>query len=536
MANAALAPDHIVVVVEENHDYSDIVNNPQAQFINQLASEGALFTNYHGVARPSQPNYFAMFSGSTHGVTDNANHSFSAPTLAGQLDTAGYSFTGYAETGSPRKHNPWESFVDSKDLGKSFDSFPSDFTKLPTVSFVSPNQLNDMHDGSIARGDQWLEDHLGAYATWAKTHNSLLVVTFDEDGHGENQRVSTIVTGDGITPLKTGQAVNHYSLLHTVESLYGLPALGEAAKAPVMDFGLGTPPPPPPPGNSDPVAANDAYHVTGNTVLAVAARGVLANDTDSDGNSLAASLVDEPGHGTIVLHENGSFEYTPTGGYTGPDSFTYQASDGQGGTDTGQVGLTVDSLPEPPPPADNTIVILQQGLQGYTGTVDTMVRQAAPTESYGNSETLKVDSGEPRNKDDQVLLQFSKLFSSEAGPIPDHAHITKAILTVHTTNTGDGAELHRMLHTWSGSATWDSLDNGIQDDGTEALAVADLITPDVASLGTATFDVTTSVQAWADGEDNNGWALLPTGRNGWHFDSSEGTTKPMLTINYDLVV
>src|SRR4051812_11823155 len=101
-------PDHIVVVVEENHDYSNVVNNSEARFINQLTTEGALFTNYRGVARPSQPNYFAMFSGSTHGVTDNSNHFFSAPTLAGQLESAGYSFAGYAESGSPRKHNPWE--------------------------------------------------------------------------------------------------------------------------------------------------------------------------------------------------------------------------------------------------------------------------------------------------------------------------------------------------------------------------------------------------------------------------------------------
>jgi arylsulfatase A-like enzyme len=237
-----MPPDHVVIVVEENQGYSKIIGSPDAPFINMLADQGALFTNYYGVARPSQPNYFAMLSGSTQNVTDNHNHFFKAPTLAGQLTAAGYSFGGYAETGSPRKHNPWESFADAKAFGYNFKQFPSDFSKLPTVSFVSPNLRHDMHDGSIRQGDQWLKDNLGAYADWAKTHNSLLIVTFDEDGHDEDNRVPTIIVGDGVAPLKTGQAVNHYSLLHTLESLYGLPGLGKAADAPVMDFSRTAPP------------------------------------------------------------------------------------------------------------------------------------------------------------------------------------------------------------------------------------------------------------------------------------------------------
>jgi phosphatidylinositol-3-phosphatase len=242
MPTVAMPPDHVVIVVEENQDYSKIIGSPDAPFINILATQGALFTNYHGVARPSQPNYFAMFSGSTHGVRDNNAHSFTAPTLAGQLTAAGYSFGGYAETGSPRKHNPWESFADAKAFGRDFKQFPSDFSKLPTVSFVSPNQQNDMHDGTIRQGDQWLKDNLAAYAEWAKTHNSLLIVTFDEDGQGGDNRVPTVIVGDGVAPLATGQAVNHYSLLHTFESLYELPALDQAATAPMMGFGRATSP------------------------------------------------------------------------------------------------------------------------------------------------------------------------------------------------------------------------------------------------------------------------------------------------------
>jgi uncharacterized protein (DUF1501 family) len=60
--------------------------------------------------------------------------------------------------------------------------FPAaDFAALPTVSFVVPNLANDMHDGSVGAADNWLKTNIGSYATWAMSHNSLLIVTWDED-------------------------------------------------------------------------------------------------------------------------------------------------------------------------------------------------------------------------------------------------------------------------------------------------------------------------------------------------------------------
>ena len=217
---------HIVVVVEENHGYDDIIGNPDAAFINSLAAQGTLFTNFYAVTHPSQPNYLAMFSGSTQGVTDDGAHFFpTTPTLAGELQQAGYSFTGYAETGSTPEHNPWQSFGDSQSMGQNFSQFPTDFSQLPTVSFVSPNVLNDMHDGTVAQGDQWLSNNLGAYADWAKANDSLLVVTFDEnDGIGGNQ-IATIAVGADVQAWQNSQYLDLYSLPHTIEGLLGLPGL-----------------------------------------------------------------------------------------------------------------------------------------------------------------------------------------------------------------------------------------------------------------------------------------------------------------------
>src|SRR3954467_11958336 len=85
----------IVVVVEENHGDEQIIGNTDAAYINSLASGGAYFTDSHGVAHPSEPNYLAMFSGSTQGVTDDGSYTFNGDNLAAQLAAADKTFVGY---------------------------------------------------------------------------------------------------------------------------------------------------------------------------------------------------------------------------------------------------------------------------------------------------------------------------------------------------------------------------------------------------------------------------------------------------------
>jgi parallel beta-helix repeat protein len=97
--------------------------------------------------------------------------------------------------------------------------------------------------------------------------------------------------------------------------------------------------------NQTPVALDDAYKIGMNRQLSVASPGVLANDTDADGDARTASLVSGPSHGTLTLNANGSFTYTPATGYSGPDSFVYRTTDTAGASDTATVDLTV--LPRP---------------------------------------------------------------------------------------------------------------------------------------------------------------------------------------------
>jgi hypothetical protein len=247
-------PDHVVIVVEENKSYRQIIGNMAAQYINHLADDGAVFTNSFAVTHPSQPNYLVLFSGSTHGIlNDQCPISVSGENLASQLRKKGSSFgifsesmpfVGYSACSSPdnyyaRKHNPavnWQAKNIPSDINMPFGNFPSEYAQLPTVSMIVPNLVNDMHDGrtlldQIARGDAWLKVNLDAYVQWAKTHNGLLIVTWDEDdGSGEN-RIPTLFIGPMVRPGKYAHRIDHYNVLRTLEEMYGLPPLGSAANA-----------------------------------------------------------------------------------------------------------------------------------------------------------------------------------------------------------------------------------------------------------------------------------------------------------------
>ena len=239
-----------MVVVEENHSFADIVGHTDAPYLNSLAGQGALFTQSFAVAHPSEPNYLALFSGSTQGVSDDScPHTFTTPNLGAQLISAGFSFAGYSEDlpapGSPvcsagkyaRKHNPWVNFPSvPASANLPFSSFPADYATLPTLSFVIPNLANDMHDGSISQGDTWLRTHLDSYVRWAMTHRSLLVVTWDEDDFSQSNQVPTIIVGAQVKPGRYAERITHYSVLHTLEAMYGLPPVGAAASAaPITD-------------------------------------------------------------------------------------------------------------------------------------------------------------------------------------------------------------------------------------------------------------------------------------------------------------
>jgi acid phosphatase len=255
-SGATPRPDHVIIIMMENRGYNAIIGSSHAPYLNSLAKRGALFTHSTAITHPSEPNYLALLSGSTQGVHDDScPHTFSGDNLAHQIAAGGGSFVGYSEslpkagyTGCEkgdyaRKHNPWVNFSDvPASANQPYTSFPTDYTKLPTVAWVTPNLQDDMHDGSIQQGDAWLKKNIDGYVQWAQAHNSLLIVTWDEDeDNGGNNSIPTIFAGAKVKPGQYAERINHYSVLRTLESAYGLAPLGAAAKAmPITDVWSGS--------------------------------------------------------------------------------------------------------------------------------------------------------------------------------------------------------------------------------------------------------------------------------------------------------
>ena len=264
------APAHIVIVIEENKSFGNVIGSSKAPFINNLASRGASLTKFFASHHPSQPNYIDFFAGDTLGVCKDECPigPFTSQNLGAALVGAGKSFAGFAEnlpaSGARTtcndakfapKHCPWVDFTNvPASSSQDFSQFPHDaagFAALPDVSFVIPNLSDDMHNGSsvaaeVGAGDTWLKTNLSAYADWAELNNSLLIVTWDEDSSSytthcpgtvitttpPKNRIPTIVMGQPVAPGTTSSTTyTHHDLLRTLLDIYGIAPFGGAATA-----------------------------------------------------------------------------------------------------------------------------------------------------------------------------------------------------------------------------------------------------------------------------------------------------------------
>jgi Phosphoesterase family len=237
----------VMIIVLENTNYDDAIEQP---FIRSLARQGALLTRFLAETDPSQPNYLALISGSTHGVHDNDNVSINAPHVGDLLEAKGLQWKVYAE-GYPgncylgdragdyvRKHLPFLSFsnvqtnparcariVNASQLTRDIQS-----GTLPNYSLYIPDERNDGHDTGVSYADEWLSTTFGPMLLDRQfTDGLLLVVTFDEGKSSpSSNHILTVLLGDSVKPgARSGKAYNHYSLLRLVEDEFGLGTLGE---------------------------------------------------------------------------------------------------------------------------------------------------------------------------------------------------------------------------------------------------------------------------------------------------------------------
>ncbi len=246
---------HVYLIVMENKAYGSIVGSSAAPYLNDLIARFGLAARYEAVAHPSEPNYLALFSGSTQGVTDDGVHDLAGRNLADQLEAHGRTwrvfaenvplgcFTGSVASGGPdgpgtyaRKHEPAISFTDiarnpvrCRNITNlsHFDPAAADF------ELIVPNLCHDMHDCSVAVGDAFLRSFVPRITESAAFTDGVLFITWDEGTGGPGGgHVATIVVSPRVAPGTVSRVPHdHYSLLRTIEDAFGVGCLGRTCSA-----------------------------------------------------------------------------------------------------------------------------------------------------------------------------------------------------------------------------------------------------------------------------------------------------------------
>ncbi len=266
LANGIPNFDHIVLIMLENRDYSTVIGPAtQMPLLNSLAQQNVLLSNYYSVKHPSLPNYIALVSGSTQGITSDCNTCFvNQPNLADLIEGSGRIWKAYEESmPSPcfigdsnpyaQKHDPFLYF-DSIRLNPTrcdqsivpLTTLDSDLAnnQLPNFSMIEPNLCNSGHNCSAATADKWATDMVAKLqASTALGKNSLIIVAFDEGSDkstasccGMGKKAGGQVAVVLISPtlhqgFQDPTAYSHYSLLKTILTAWNLPALGQTAQA-----------------------------------------------------------------------------------------------------------------------------------------------------------------------------------------------------------------------------------------------------------------------------------------------------------------
>jgi hypothetical protein len=241
--------DHVVWIVMENHSYDEIIGSPDAPYINQLAGRYGLATGFYAESHPSLPNYIAMTSGSTQGIADDnppADHSLDVPSIfsllpggaSRSLQESMPSNCAQADSGEYAvHHNPQAYYVN---LGGDCDRYNVPLNDGPDLSarftFVTPNLIHDMHDGTVSDGDTWLSTFMPKVLSSAEyaAGRTAVFLTWDEDDDllGDNH-IPTLAIAPSVAPGSTVAArLDHYAMLRaTQEMLSVTPLLGSAATA-----------------------------------------------------------------------------------------------------------------------------------------------------------------------------------------------------------------------------------------------------------------------------------------------------------------
>jgi phosphatidylinositol-3-phosphatase len=251
---------HVFLLVEENHSYSEVIGSSSMPYLNSLASQGGLATQYFADVHPSIGNYFMLTTGLPKPIDDSFSGTVSDDNIVRELVKAGKSWKSYAESlpsvgdiggdAYPylHHHNPFSYLTDVIGTSQAqnlvpFSQFPSDLASgaLPNFSFIVPNALDDAHDGSLTQADAWLKNNIDSLVQSSTFKNDgLLVIVFDESElsdveHGGGHVAAIIVSTKAKKGFQSQTFYQHQSTLRLMLSGLGVNNFpGASAVAPDM--------------------------------------------------------------------------------------------------------------------------------------------------------------------------------------------------------------------------------------------------------------------------------------------------------------
>jgi acid phosphatase len=247
--------------VEENHSYSEVIGNSSMPYLNSLASQYGLATQYFADAHPSIPNYLMLTTGLTETLDDSFSGTISDDNVIRQLVKAGKTWRSYAESlpstgyvGADsglyvRRHNPFTYLSDvQNDSAQAanlvpFTQFTTDLgnNTLPQYSFIAPNLIDDAHDGSLAQADSWLQSNIAPLiANPAFASSGLLIITFDEGNDADIDHIgghvaTLVISSKAKKGFQSKTTFQHQSALRLILAGSGVQSFpGLAAVAPDM--------------------------------------------------------------------------------------------------------------------------------------------------------------------------------------------------------------------------------------------------------------------------------------------------------------
>jgi len=240
--------DHVIWIVMENHSYDQIIGSSDAPYLNKLAGEFGLATNFYVEGHPSLPNYIAMTSGSTQGIGDDnppADHPLDVPSIfsllpggaSRSLEESMPANCQQTDSGEYAvRHNPQAYYTN---LGPDCAAYNVPLADPPNLTarftFITPNLIHDMHDGTVADGDTWLSTFMPKVLASAEytAGRAAVFITWDEDDDLSGNHVATLVIAPSVAPgTRVAQRLDHYAMLLATQEMLNLtPLLGDAATA-----------------------------------------------------------------------------------------------------------------------------------------------------------------------------------------------------------------------------------------------------------------------------------------------------------------